>query len=163
MASASPTLDGRAWLARLAPGDIEAIDWIRDNTPRDAVVLEGVGDDYSSFGHARISTYTGRQTVLGWQGHELQWSHVPGRRRDDVRLMYTAADRAALRDLLARYRVSYAVLGPIERTDYGAAEVLQGLGTKVLDRAGTAVYRFALTGSPRPAPTATPADPILGG
>ena len=47
---------------------------------RPAVVLEAVGEDYSAFGHGRISTFTGRATVLGWAGHELQWDHEPGSR-----------------------------------------------------------------------------------
>ena len=163
--SASPTLDGRGWLARTAPGDLLAIDWLREKTPRDAVVLEGVGDDYSAFGHARISTYSGRATVLGWQGHELQWSHDPGTRRDDVKAIYTAQDAGAARALLERYGVRYAVLGPIERTDYGAAATLTSLGKKVFDEDGTAVYEFALPAPAKapPAPSATPPDPILGG
>ena len=63
-----PTLDGLALARARAPGDPAAIDWLRANTPGDAVVLEAVGDDYSAFGNARISTFTGRPTVLGWAG-----------------------------------------------------------------------------------------------
>src|SRR3954466_7628624 len=51
----SPHLDGLRWLSQSAPGDPPAIEWLRDHAPRGAVVLEGVGDDYSAFGHARIS------------------------------------------------------------------------------------------------------------
>ena len=51
----------------------------------DAVVLEAFGDDYSAFGHGRISTFTGRPTVIGWAGHEVQWQHDPGSRSADVR------------------------------------------------------------------------------
>lgn len=162
--AASPRLDGRTWLGRTAAGDLEAIDWIRENTPREAVVLEGVGGDYSAFGHARVSTYSGRATVMGWEGHELQWSHTPGSRKEDVRLIYTASDPAVARELLARYRVSYAVLGPIERTDYGDATVLAALGKKVFDADGTAVYEFPLAAPPLPSVLPTPsATPILGG
>ena len=100
-----------AWLRPTAPGDPGAIDWLRANTPGDAVVLEAFGDDYSAFGHARISTFTGRPTVLGWAGHELQWQHDPGGRADDVRTLYTTDDleRGAradrpLRDRLRRLR-----------------------------------------------------------
>ena len=53
-------------------------------------MLEAVGDDYSPFGHARISTFTGRATVLGWPGHELQWEpRRPARREADVATLYT--------------------------------------------------------------------------
>ena len=48
----APSRTTRAWTAasgstRSAPGDVAAIDWIREETPDDAVVLEAVGDDYS--------------------------------------------------------------------------------------------------------------------
>ena len=52
------------------------------------MVLEAVGDDYSEFGHARISTFTGRPTVMGWAGHEVQWDHDPAGRAGDVRTLY---------------------------------------------------------------------------
>ena len=76
--SAAPHLDGLRWLSESAPGDPGAIEWLRDHAPHGSVVLEAVGDDYSAFGHARISTFTGLPTVMGWPGHELQWAHDPG-------------------------------------------------------------------------------------
>ena len=83
--------------ARRAPGRLEAIAWLNDHAPADAVVLETVGEDYSRVGHARISTFTGLPTVLGWPGHELQWGHDPGTRRADVATLYetTAARRGS--------------------------------------------------------------------
>ena len=58
----APTLDGLGWLRGVARrATSAAIEWLRDNAPGDAVVLEAVGDDYSAFGHARISTFTGRR------------------------------------------------------------------------------------------------------
>jgi YYY domain-containing protein len=140
--SRSPTLDGLGWLRERAPGDVEAIAWLRANAPRDAVVLESAGPDYSAFGHARISTFTGRPTVIGWAGHELQWRHDPGRRPEDVRAMYTAADPAQARPGLARYGVRYVVVGPIERADYGDAGIAKWdqLGRRVFDRDGTTVW-----------------------
>ena len=139
-----PSLDGIRWLAEAAPGDPPAIDWLRENAPGDAVVLEAVGEDYSAFGHGRISTYTGRPAVLGWAGHELQWSHDPGRRRDDVRTLYATPSAAVARPLLARYGIAYVVLGPLERTGYGQVGVAKWsrLGKRVFARAGTEVYEL---------------------
>jgi len=137
-----PTLDGRTWLARTAPGDIAAIDWIHERLPGDAVVLEAVGDDYSLLGTARISTYTGRPTVMGWEGHELQWSHDIGTRRSDVKTLYTSRDATAVRALLDRYGVDYAVVGPIERSTYGQIGALKALGRTVFAARGTTIYRF---------------------
>jgi YYY domain-containing protein len=140
----SPSLHGLTWLRDRAPGDPAAIAWLRANAVGSAVVLEAVGDDYSAFGHARISTFTGRPTVLGWPGHELQWDHDPGTREEDVRSLYRTTDVNEARELIRRYRVAYVVYGPIERTTYGDAGLGKWdlLGTRVLDREGTAIWRL---------------------
>jgi YYY domain-containing protein len=140
----SPTLDGLRWLLPSAPGDPAAITWLRAHTPGSAVVLEAVGEDYSAFGHARISTFTGRATVLGWAGHELQWDHQPGSREADVKTLYTTTNLTEARALIARYGVGYVVYGPIERTTYGDEGLVKwdGLGEKVFDQAGTTVWRL---------------------
>jgi YYY domain-containing protein len=140
---ASPSLDGLGWLRVSAPGDPPAIDWLRAHTPGSAVVLESFGPDYSAFGHARISTFSGRATVLGWAGHELQWEHDPGSRAADVKTLYTTTDLPTARRLLARYGVDYVVVGPLERTDYGSAGLAKWdvLGRRVFDRAGTTIWR----------------------
>ena len=142
--AASPTLDGLRWLQQGSPGDPAAIDWLRANTPGDAVVLEAVGEDYSAFGHARMSTFTGRATVLGWPGHELQWDHDAGSREEDVRRLYTTTDLVEARELIARYGVDYVVFGPIERTTYGDAglEKWDELGEQVFERDGTTIWRI---------------------
>jgi YYY domain-containing protein len=141
----SPSLDGLAWLRPTAPGDPPAIDWLRANTPGEAVVLEAVGEDYSAFGHGRISTFSGRATVLGWAGHELQWDHEPGGREEDVRRLYTTEELAEARRLIADYGIDYVVFGPIERTTYGDAGVdkWQDLGELVFDEEGTSIWRIA--------------------
>jgi uncharacterized membrane protein len=110
-------------------------------------VLEAVGEDYSAFGHARISTFTGRPTVLGWAGHEVQWDHDPGDREADVRELYTTRDLATARGLIDRYRVRFVVVGPIERTTYGDAGDAKWdtLGERVLEREGTVLWRLTQT------------------
>jgi YYY domain-containing protein len=146
--SGSPTLDGLGWLRDRAPGDPAAIAWLRDNTPGDAVVLEAFGPDYSEFGHGRISTFTGRPTVLGWAGHEVQWEHDPGSREADIRTLYTTTNPIAARNLADRYGVRYVVVGPLERTTYGdrGLEKWDTLGERVFDRGGTTVWRLTPTG-----------------
>ena len=140
----APSLDGLAWLRPTAPGDPAAIDWLRANTPGNAVVLEAVGDDYSAFGHGRISTFSGRATVLGWPGHELQWDHPPGSREEEVRTLYTTDDLEQARQIIARYGIDYVVHGPIERTTYGDAGLgkWQDLGEVVFERDGTTIWQI---------------------
>jgi YYY domain-containing protein len=142
--SKAPHLGGLRWLAAVAPGDPPAIEWLRDHAPSGSVVLESVGDDYSAFGHARISTFTGLPTVMGWTGHELQWGHDPGNRRAEVDLLYTTPDAALARPRLERFDVRYVVVGPIERADHGDAGLAKWdrLGRRVFDRDGTTVWEL---------------------
>jgi len=143
--SHSPTLDGLNWLRAGAPGDVGAIAWLRDHAAGDAVILESVGPDYSGFGHARVSTFTGRPTVLGWSGHEVQWKHDPGPREADVKTLYQTTDVAEARRLIDRYGVNYVVVGPIERADHGEAGIAKWdeLGRRVYDRDGTTVWQVS--------------------
>lgn len=140
--SRSPTLDGLAWLDRADHGDAAAIDWLRANADGAAVVLEAVGPDFSSLGHARISTFTGLPTVLGWAGHVLQWGHDPGTRTRDVRTMYVSSDVAQVRRLLTRYGVRYIVVGSLEQRTYPKATfaTLDHLARPVFRSGGTTVH-----------------------
>ena len=137
-----PRLGGMEWLRRGAPGDVAAIEWLRERTPGDAVVLEATGDDYSAFGHARFSVYTGRPTVMGWEGHEAQFGQEPGNRRAEVEAAYTDRSGAVAGALLRRYGVDYVVVGPLERADYGDAGVAKWdrLGERVFERDGTTIW-----------------------
>jgi YYY domain-containing protein len=141
---ATPTLDGLGWLRDRAPGDPGAIAWLNDHAPSGAVVLEAVGDDYSAFGHGRISTFTGLPTVLGWPGHERQWGHEVGARADEVRQAYAGSTAAIAAPVLRRYGVRYVVVGPLERTDYGDAGTAKWpqLGRRVYSRDGTDVWEL---------------------
>ncbi|MEX2431130.1 MAG: DUF2298 domain-containing protein, partial [Dehalococcoidia bacterium] len=126
------TLDGLAHLSESAPAEYEAIQWIRGNLPRDTVVLESAVvtascpdnpagcSDFTEAG--RVSSSSGRATVLGWEQHEMQWHsdasevHV---RKADVRAIYETPDPAEARRLLSQYGVGYVVVGPRERSAYG--------------------------------------------
>jgi uncharacterized membrane protein len=140
----APTLDGLGWLRDRAPGDPGAIEWLNDEAGGGEVVLESVGDDYSAFGHARMSTFTGLPTVLGWPGHELQWGHSAGTRRADVEAMYESPTTAGAAELLRRYDVRYVVVGPLERTEYGDAGTAKwdSLGQRVYEAGGTTLWRL---------------------
>ena len=107
-------------------------------------MLESVGEDYSAFGHARISTFTGLPTVLGWPGHELQWGHDAGTRHQDVATLYETTSTTEARELLDRYGIDYVVVGPLERTDHGDAGVAKWdqLGERVLESGDTTVWEI---------------------
>jgi uncharacterized membrane protein len=135
-------LDGLRWLTALAPGDPPAIRWLRKHTPGDTVVLEANGPEYSPAGHGRISVFTGRPTVLGWAGHELFYhpATVLGTRAQDIQAIYSSPDPSAVGALLARYRVEYVVVGPVERSTYPGLDPAR-LGDRVFARDGTEIFR----------------------
>ena len=114
------TLDATAFLREQAPGEHAAIEWLRDNAEAGDVIVEAVGDDYSTYG--RVASFTGLPSPLNWPGHELQWrgsSDPQTGRREDVEALYTATDAAAVEAVTVRYGVRYVVLGPRERVTYG--------------------------------------------
>lgn len=135
-----PQLEGRTWLARQYPGDVPAIDWIRKNTDEQAIIVEAVGEEYSPYGYARMSTYTGRPTVMGWEFHESEYNHPPETRRPDVETLYKTDDPAVADAIIAKYGIQYAVVGPLEQTTYGAPGVLTTRGREVFSSQGTKVY-----------------------
>ncbi len=138
----TPTLNGMAWLERSAPGDAAAIEWLRTRAPASSTVLEAAGPDFDPAGSARVSTFTGLASVLGWGGHEIQWGHQPGRRGADVQRIYRTRDVRLARSLLARYGVQYVFVGSLERRDYPAAGLAKfaRLGKRVFRSEGAAVY-----------------------
>jgi YYY domain-containing protein len=115
------TLDGNAYMSRYAPGEVEAIEFLRSATA--GVVSEAVGGSYSSF--ARVSTHTGQPTVLGWPGHESQWrggSEEMGSRQADIELLYRSADWTETLAILQRYHIRYVYVGSLERVEYRVNE-----------------------------------------
>lgn len=68
------TLNAIAWLdqARSFNGDLGAIEWLRANADRDAVIAEATGGGaYTPEG--RVAAMTGLRSIIGWQHHEMQW------------------------------------------------------------------------------------------
>ncbi len=94
----TPTLDGTAYLTPQNGGDAAAIAWLRQNVPGVATILEASGGSYSYAG--RISAQTGLPTLLGWDGHELQWrgnTIEQDKRRPDIERIYRYATGNELR------------------------------------------------------------------
>jgi uncharacterized membrane protein len=141
-----PTLDGWRWVERVFPDDYAAIEWVRGNVPRDSVILEAAGAQYSF--DNRVSVATGLSTVLGWGGHEFQWrgnSEESDPRARDIEEIYRTRDLARARELLDDYRVSYVIVGDIERGKYKLAQPsidkFAKMGEMVFEQGGMRVYR----------------------
>jgi len=127
------TLDGSDFLKTMsykgrmsALGDWQAIQWLKKNIKGYPVILEAHGPEYTEF--ARISSFTGIPTVLGWPGHELQWRgswDEAGKRMADVDTIYTTTDIEQAKQLLKKYKVKYVYVGALEKDKYAGS--LQGL------------------------------------
>ncbi len=135
------TLDGIEWIRNQSAGDYAAIEWLRENAPRGAVIVEAVGDDYS-YGN-RISMATGLPTVLGWVGHELQWrgntklfeDDAAGvNRRADISRLYQTTDAREALTLLEKYGIRFVVVGGLERSKYGMGKAQMDKFGKILNQ-----------------------------
>jgi YYY domain-containing protein len=118
--SDSPTLDGTAYMQRLAPDDYAAIKWLWANVSGRPVLVEATGGSYSQYG--RISVHTGMPTILGWGGHEEQWRgsrEGQDKRRADIETIYRSGNRSLVLDVLKLYDVTYVFVGPLEVETYG--------------------------------------------
>lgn len=112
-------------------GDYAAIRWLNSHVSGDPVIVEAVGDDYSSY--ARISAFTGLPTPMGWVGHEYQWrvnwlnsglnSVDFANRKADVDTIYTDPHPDVVLNLLARYHVQFLYVGLLEQMKYPAANL----------------------------------------
>ncbi|MCC6382191.1 MAG: hypothetical protein IT304_06755 [Dehalococcoidia bacterium] len=135
-------LDGLAFVARYDPAEFALIRWVEQNTPPDAVVVEASGRvwrrdrngaltlvdpsvDYTDA--ARVSSRTGRPTLVGWFFHEIQWrgDTTPNRaeyqhRQELLDSVYTSGDPAAVLSVLRTAGARYVILGRVERQRYPA-------------------------------------------
>jgi YYY domain-containing protein len=120
------SLDGLAYLKTdpANPGDYDAIRWLNANVQGDPVIVESIGGDKDNVGgdysnYARVSTFTGLPTPMGWAGHEYQWRvrwldnqansiEVQIKHRiADVDTIYTATNPATVLAVMARYNAYY--------------------------------------------------------
>ena len=116
---ADNTLSGLDYLRRDAPGEYAAIAWL-NGVEEPGRIVEAVGDDYTDYG--RIAAATGRASVLGWRGHQLQWRGDDAAfagRAEDVADIYGSDDGDRVISLLQRYNVRWVVVGPRESDAYG--------------------------------------------
>ena len=113
--ASSPTLDGLSYVHRSRPAEYAAIEFIKNELPEDAAIVESVGEWYEA---GLISRSTGVPTVFNWPGHEIQWrgsAEAIGDRQSDVATIYTTPDPTEARILLLKYDVDYVYVGPRER------------------------------------------------
>ena len=133
------TLDARQFLEReylnynhmTTLDNLEIINYLNNYADKDAVILEAIGDSFSS--DNQISTFTGRATILGWNSHEWLWRsknssfdypEIVLEHEEDVNTLYHDRDRDILIDLINKYNISYIVIGYTERIKYSNKDFL---------------------------------------
>jgi YYY domain-containing protein len=121
------TLDAGAYLQRSAPDVAAAVAWVRANTTPNALVLEAKGRAYDS-GDNRISTLTGRPTLVGWDGHERQWrggsyGQMAEGRDEAIETIYARGSAREIAETVAAWGIDYVFVGPVETSEYGISSV----------------------------------------
>jgi YYY domain-containing protein len=126
--SGEATLDG---LAHLSTDERAAVEWIRRWTRSDDVILQAVGASYHSE-HALASSATGRATLLGWKGHEVQWRGasydlLADGREAATESVYRTGSASDIEQAIARFSIDYIYIGPAERQLYSLEEGRESL------------------------------------
>lgn len=132
------SLDASAHLDLYSPEDAAAIRYLQ-SAPL-GVVAEAIGGSYSNY--ARIATYTGLPTVLGWPWHEFQWRgnwDAHGSREPDIKTLYETPDWETAQAIIDRYQIRYIVVGGLERTTYNVSEIKFQQHLAALLQAGSTV------------------------
>lgn len=138
-------LDGLGWLKERHPHDYEGILWLRKNSINGERVLEAVGESYTT--HARVSTFSGLPTVLGWRVHEWLWRggfDIPSQRTEEVRMMFELPLSKESLDLYKEYDIKYIFIGDLERETYAniSIEELKNMGRIVFEQGDTLIIGF---------------------
>ena len=119
--------------------DFFAVNWLDTNASNSSVILEACGEDFSAY--ARVSTFTGLPTVLGWSGFERE-INTPNfdieeeiiKRQNDIEKIYTSKDNTLVKELINQYNIEYIYVGALERKKY------ENLNQSGLLRLGKVVY-----------------------
>ncbi len=117
------TLDVREHLYHLEPDLAQALDWIETNVNGGEVILEAPGHSYH-IRHNRVSSLSGRPTLHGWERHERHWrgavyTEMAAGRIEAAATVYRTGAPDQVADALRAWNVSYVLVGPHERSQYG--------------------------------------------
>lgn len=128
------------------PDNFNAINWINTNIPGQPVMLEAVGDSYTTFN--QVSSTTGLPTIEGWIVHEWLWRggyDQPAAREADVKKIYESTNSEEASSLLQKYSVKYIFIGDKEREKYLNLneKTFTDLGSKIIFESGqTRIYQL---------------------
>jgi YYY domain-containing protein len=135
--SPAPSLDALAYLHDAAPDEHAARLWVLGHTPPRALALQAKGRSYVAEDD-RLSVGTGRATLLGWEGHELQWrgqafGSMARGRAEALETVYRLAGAENLASSLEAWGIEYVFVGPTERQMYGVDAAREELFGRVME------------------------------
>lgn len=142
---------GLDWWENKYPNDYAAYQYlkgVRDALPhgeRLKRIVEAEGESYTDV--SRFSVFLGWPTIVGWPVHEWTWRgsyDVVGKRRDEVREIYTGTNVARAHELLKQYEIEYLILGAVERDRYVGTlqeNKLRSLGPIVFEKGNALVIK----------------------
>jgi len=139
-------LDGLKYLETLYPDNYQAILWLNKNISGQPVVLEAVGDSYTTFN--QVSSATGLPTVQGWIVHEWLWRggyDAPAARQKDVETIYLSTNLDKVKDLISKYHIEYIFVGAKEYEKYENLNPkrFEEIGGEIVFQSGqTTIYRL---------------------
>lgn len=128
---------GREWVSRYQLYDAaqtSLAEYIMENTPADAVFLT-----HNHHNNA-VASLTGRNIVCGSDSFLYFHGLDTGQRKADLRLMFESP--AQHLELYQKYNVSYVVVSPFERANYGIdEEAFRELFTEIYSSGGVTLYQ----------------------
>jgi uncharacterized membrane protein len=147
-------LDGFRYVGETNPDEYQAMQWLRDHAGPDDRLVEAAGNSYGeSHGwfQSRFSAATGVPGVLGWYFHEAQWrggtdaivTRVLPERAADIGTLYTTTDTAEARRIIAKYGITWVIVGLTEEEGEGHCAIT--LGCPPYAPAGLAKFNDMLT------------------
>lgn len=152
-------LDNSAWMKKIMPDDLKAIDFINRNLKDRAVIAEAVGDSYTNF--ARITTFSGMITPMGWRTHEWTWRFngkdaekapigqqvetgwgIVSLTSEDISKLYQTPDEVESKKIIEKYGIKYIYIGDLERQTYPMLneEKISKLGKLVFESGTSKLY-----------------------
>ena len=123
--------------------------WLNQNVNGTPVVLQTTNDiPWFEPERARVASWTGLPTVLGWYNHETQWrgnTDLQQQRLPDITEIYSTLDEARARELLQKYGVAYVFVGYEEQKQYPADALAKfdRMFPIVFQQNGVKIYRVS--------------------
>jgi len=134
------TLDGLAYLGGTNPGDAAAVVFLQQ-LKGSPVIVEAQGSDYTYA--ARVSSFTGLPTIIGWTFHQFMWRGDYGpvsERMADVKAIYQEPIRTV--PLMKKYNATLLYVGDTERSTYQVSLPTTGL-QQIYAQQGVQIYQLA--------------------